>query len=191
MTTEAWRARSTRTAPSVFPDDGGVVVTVRVPLLAGPVDAEVARFLRLVGRLAARQGRRSVRGVPPPRQDSPSARGVPSASGGEVLRILPTARTVYLGDREVVLTRREFDLLWHLAEHPRQVFTRTQLLDGVWGHLHTGVRSVDVHVRRVRAKFGDDLPVICTVRGVGYRLGSTVPVEIVRDPVEEPTVRAM
>jgi DNA-binding response OmpR family regulator len=50
------------------------------------------------------------------------------------------------------------------------VFSRTQLLTAVWGYEHTGERTVDVHVRRLRVKMGTQLPLITTVYGVGYRL---------------------
>jgi two-component system, OmpR family, response regulator len=69
------------------------------------------------------------------------------------------------------LTRREFDLLRFLAEHPRRVFSRSHLLQAVWGYdFAGGGRTVDVHVRRLRQKLGTRGPSISTVRGVGYRL---------------------
>ena len=69
------------------------------------------------------------------------------------------------------LTRREFDLLCFLAEHPRRVFSRSHLLQAVWGYdFAGGGRTVDVHVRRLRQKLGTRGPSISTVRGVGYRL---------------------
>ncbi|WP_370518189.1 winged helix-turn-helix domain-containing protein [Micromonospora sp. AMSO31t] len=108
--------------------------------------------------------------------------GPSAGEPGLHLRIHPEARAVYRGRSEVVLTRREYDLLLCLAEHPRQVFTRRQLLDRVWGQPYTSPRSVDVHVRRLRFKVGADVPVVTTLRGVGYRLGTDCLVEIVRDP---------
>ena len=50
------------------------------------------------------------------------------------------------------------------------MFTRAQLLTGVWGYEHTGERTVDVHVRRLRVKLGGQVPLVTTVYGVGYRL---------------------
>lgn len=71
----------------------------------------------------------------------------------------------------VALTSREFDLLAHLAAHPGLVLSRRQLLDEVWGAGWVGdERTVDVHVRQLRKKLGDDLP-LTTIRNVGYRLG--------------------
>ena len=68
------------------------------------------------------------------------------------------------------LTYKEFELLRFLAAHPSRVFTRDQLLSEVWGYDYFGgTRTVDVHVRRLRAKLGDQESLIGTVRNVGYR----------------------
>lgn len=68
------------------------------------------------------------------------------------------------------LTYKEFQLLHFLATHPSRVFTREQLLSEVWGYDYFGgTRTVDVHVRRLRAKLGDLEQLIGTVRNVGYR----------------------
>jgi DNA-binding response OmpR family regulator len=70
----------------------------------------------------------------------------------------------------VALATREFDLLQYLAENQGLALSRRQLLDGVWGPDWYGDdRTVDVHVRQLRKKLGDDLP-LATVWGVGYRL---------------------
>ena len=72
--------------------------------------------------------------------------------------------------RPLDLTYKEFQLLHFLATHPARVFTREQLLSEVWGYDYFGgTRTVDVHVRRLRAKLGDADQVIGTVRNVGYR----------------------
>ncbi|GGA62960.1 transcriptional regulatory protein GlnR [Pseudoclavibacter endophyticus] len=74
-------------------------------------------------------------------------------------------------DRVLDLTYKEFELLRYLAAHPEHVFTRERLLSEVWGYdYYGGTRTVDVHVRRLRAKLGDHETVIGTVRNVGYRL---------------------
>jgi DNA-binding response OmpR family regulator len=69
------------------------------------------------------------------------------------------------------LTYKEFELIKHLAQHPGRVFTRAQLLQEVWGYDYFGgTRTVDVHVRRLRAKLGLEHEVLIgTVRNVGYR----------------------
>ncbi|MEZ0165347.1 winged helix-turn-helix domain-containing protein [Kineococcus sp. LSe6-4] len=73
--------------------------------------------------------------------------------------------------RQLDLTYKEFELLKHLAQHPGRVFTRAQLLQEVWGYDYFGgTRTVDVHVRRLRAKLGAEHEnAIGTVRNVGYR----------------------
>jgi DNA-binding response OmpR family regulator len=79
--------------------------------------------------------------------------------------------TAKLGGRPLDLTFKEFELLKHLAQHPGRVFTREQLLQEVWGYdYYGGTRTVDVHVRRLRAKLGSEHEqLIGTVRNVGYR----------------------
>ena len=72
--------------------------------------------------------------------------------------------------RPLDLTYKEFELLRFFASHPSRVFTREQLLSEVWGYDYFGgTRTVDVHVRRLRAKLGDLESLIGTVRNVGYR----------------------
>lgn len=72
--------------------------------------------------------------------------------------------------RSVPLATQEFRLLAHLCANQGAVLSRQQLLDGAWGEGWIGdIRTVDVHVRQLRRKLGDDLP-LATVRGAGYRL---------------------
>lgn len=86
------------------------------------------------------------------------------------VEIDPTRREVRVNGDAVALATREFDLLAHLGTHRGQVLSRRQLLDGVWGEGWVGdERTVDVHVRQLRRKLGDDLP-LATIWGVGYRL---------------------
>ncbi|MGI8575494.1 MAG: winged helix-turn-helix transcriptional regulator [Egibacteraceae bacterium] len=79
---------------------------------------------------------------------------------------------VRLDGRPLDLTYREFELLRYLASNPARVFTRSQLLQEVWGYdYYGGTRTVDVHIRRLRAKLGaEHEQLIATVRGVGYKL---------------------
>jgi DNA-binding response OmpR family regulator len=83
-----------------------------------------------------------------------------------------TQRREVLVDSETIpLTAREFDLLEHFISHTGIVFSRRQLLDSVWGDGWIGdERTVDVHVRQLRRKLGDNLP-LTTIWGVGYRCG--------------------
>lgn len=80
-------------------------------------------------------------------------------------------REARVGDRELILRTKEFDLLTTLAESAGIVMTREQLLDRVWGYNFYGeTRTVDVHVQHVRAKLAETGLGITTVRGVGYKL---------------------
>jgi len=82
-------------------------------------------------------------------------------------------REVKRGAQAIELTAREFGLLEHLLRTPGRVFTRTQLLEHVWGYdFDPETNLVDVNIRRLRRKIGDETsaPLIETVRGVGYRL---------------------
>jgi DNA-binding response OmpR family regulator len=75
--------------------------------------------------------------------------------------------------RTLDLTFKEFELLRFLAQHTGRVFTRDQLLSEVWGYDYFGgTRTVDVHIRRLRAKLGDFESLIGTVRNVGYRFNT-------------------
>jgi DNA-binding response OmpR family regulator len=74
-----------------------------------------------------------------------------------------------VGDTEIRLAPKEFDLLWELLDHRGPVLTRDQLLERVWGYTFAGdTRTVDVHVRQLRKKLGDASPIV-TVWGIGYK----------------------
>ena len=121
---------------------------------AGP--AEVESRLRLaIGRLAARNGGDD--------EVSEIRRGDVTIDEGTY--------TCRLRGRALDLTFKEFELLKYLAQHPGRVFTRAQLLQEVWGYdYYGGTRTVDVHVRRLRAKLGaEHEQLIGTVRHVGYK----------------------
>jgi DNA-binding response OmpR family regulator len=79
-------------------------------------------------------------------------------------------REVRVGEEEIQLAPKEFDLLWELLDHRGIVLTRDQLLERVWGYTFAGdTRTVDVHVRQLRRKLGDASPIV-TVWGVGYKV---------------------
>jgi DNA-binding response OmpR family regulator len=87
------------------------------------------------------------------------------------LNIDESSYTAKISGRTLDLTFKEFELLRYLNENPNRVFTREQLLSEVWGYDYFGgTRTVDVHVRRLRAKLGEYESLIGTVRNVGYRL---------------------
>lgn len=141
-------------------------------LLETASPAEVEARLRLVVE-------RSARG---PAEDSQQ-----EISAGE-LAIDAGGYTARLRGRPIDLTYKEFELLKYLVQHPGRVFTRAQLLQEVWGYdYYGGTRTVDVHVRRLRAKLGPEHEqLIGTVRNVGYRFDP--PKE--QRPVEEPPTPA-
>ena len=121
---------------------------------AGPAELE-ARLRLGAGRVAAAL-------------DGDDESHLISASG---LVINDATYTAKLENRTLDLTFKEFELLKFLAQHPGRVFTRQQLLQEVWGYDYFGgTRTVDVHVRRLRAKLGvENETLIGTVRNVGYR----------------------
>ncbi|MFA1537756.1 winged helix-turn-helix transcriptional regulator [Actinomadura monticuli] len=121
---------------------------------AGPAEVE-ARLRLATGRAAAAGGEDEVPG---------------EIRSGD-LTIDEATYTARLRGRVLDLTFKEFELLKYLAQHPGRVFTRAQLLQEVWGYDYFGgTRTVDVHVRRLRAKLGAEYEsLIGTVRNVGYR----------------------
>ena len=101
-----------------------------------------------------------------------------SVRNGE-LEILPVRREARVAGRALDFTALEFDLLLHFASHPGRVFSRTQLLDAVWGYSHEGYEhTVTTHINRLRAKLELD-PMnprfIVTVRGAGYKMRDAPP----------------
>ena len=120
---------------------------------AGPAEVE-ARLRLALGR----------------KQDTAPAADPGVVRAGE-LTIDEGTYTCRLRGRVLDLTFKEFELLKHLAQHPGRVFTRAQLLQEVWGYDYFGgTRTVDVHVRRLRAKLGaEHEQLIGTVRHVGYK----------------------
>ena len=119
---------------------------------AGPAEVE-ARLRLAVGRTA----------------EAAVEEGGPITAGALVID--EATYSVRLRGKLLDLTYKEFELLKYLAQHPGRVFTRSQLLQEVWGYDYFGgTRTVDVHVRRLRAKLGTDYEVLIgTVRNVGYR----------------------
>ncbi|MEU7904826.1 winged helix-turn-helix domain-containing protein [Actinoplanes sp. NPDC049118] len=146
-------------------------MTLNIPLTGETLPPQAHRLIDAVRELVeAGQGSVAV--------ESPlTAAGVPGegslrewADDTVEVRLLTASRQVLVDGELLPLTRLEFDLLLYLADHPRRVFSRTQLLNAVWGYEHTGERTVDVHVRRLRVKLGAQVSLITTVYGVGYRL---------------------
>ena len=122
---------------------------------AGPAEVD-ARIRIVIGQTAIAQ-----------LASNPSAGEIRS---GEVI-IDESSYTAKIKGRVLDLTFKEFELLKYLAQHPGRVFTRSQLLQEIWGYDYFGgTRTVDVHIRRLRSKLGPEFEaIIGTVRNVGYR----------------------
>lgn len=132
-------------------------------VFVGASPAEVAARLRLA--LTRDTGRP---GPPTPGDGSDDAEAIRVAD----VIVDEASWTVRAGGRVLDLTFKEFELLRYLASHPGRVVSRDTLLQHVWGaDYYGGTRTVDVHVRRLRAKLGPEREaLIGTIRGVGYRL---------------------
>ncbi|WP_184186742.1 winged helix-turn-helix domain-containing protein [Micromonospora parathelypteridis] len=162
-----------------------LTVTLSIPLACEESLTPAARRLLEAAREMLERGEGVIIGAVPAdrRPDQVPANRSPTRALSPTipaLHILASSRSVLRDDETLPLTRLEFDLLLHLVAHPRRVFTRLQLLNAVWGYEHAGVRTVDVHVRRLRGKVGVDVPLVTTVYGVGYRLADDARVTIDR-----------
>ncbi|HEY4655872.1 MAG TPA: response regulator transcription factor [Cyclobacteriaceae bacterium] len=101
------------------------------------------------------------------RRDSKKNAPVNTIVAGD-LTIDRTSYTIKVDNREINLPKKEFELLFFLAQNPNKVFSREDLLQNIWGSdVYVLARTVDVHIRKVREKIGDDY--ITTVKGVGYK----------------------
>ncbi|GAA1619814.1 winged helix-turn-helix domain-containing protein [Actinoplanes couchii] len=149
-------------------------MTFAIPLTGDVVSPQAHRLLAAVRELVEMsKGTVTVEQAAPVAEEETPAGVEPVAevaADGPEVRLHTSSRQAVLDGVALPLTRLEFDLLQYLAERPRRVFTRAQLLAAVWGYERAGERTVDVHVRRLRLKLGGTVPLITTVYGVGYRL---------------------
>jgi DNA-binding response OmpR family regulator len=166
-------------APLVAVVGEGGLVAVSVDWEIDDVLLDTAGPAEVDARLRLAAGRRAVDAAT---DESAEASLV---NAGE-LTIDEHAYIARLRGRALDLTYKEFELLKFLAQHPGRVFTRAHLLQEVWGYdYYGGTRTVDVHVRRLRAKLGSDHEaMIGTVRNVGYKFVSE-PAAPLRDGVED------
>jgi DNA-binding response OmpR family regulator len=168
-------------------------VTLAIPLGGDALSPEAYRLIDVLKELVeqgngtvtvAPTGTEQVRDTlaPLPRSsDSAAPRADTDAVDPTEVRLLAASRQVLVGGAPLPMTRLEFDLLHFLAVNPRRVFSRMQLLTAVWGYEHTGERTVDVHVRRLRVKLGPQVPLVTTVYGVGYRLADDANIVVSTD----------
>ncbi|WIX98887.1 winged helix-turn-helix domain-containing protein [Amycolatopsis mongoliensis] len=152
---------------TIQPDRPEVLdVTIRIDLTGSPGDAGF-----VAERLAtALDGLASVDVFP--------ARPRPKLVPVPLLHVETGSRRAILLGRDLELTRLEFDLLRFLRAHPDRVFTRTALKSALWPRQDGNDRTVDVHVRKLRAKLAPHLDPITTVRGIGYRFEGSAPVAL-------------
>ena len=101
------------------------------------------------------------------RRDSKKSSPTSTITIGD-LTIDRTSYTIKVNGKEINLPKKEFELLFFLAQNPNKVFSREDLLQNIWGSdVYVLARTVDVHIRKVREKIGEDY--ITTVKGVGYK----------------------
>ena len=155
----------------VLPALGLLAHQVRIvaPELSSLLDGEAGDVVLVDARLKWATARRLAAAAPADGGDG----GVTKA--GELV-IDEHSYSAKLRGRPLDLTYKEFELLKYLAQHPGRVFSRAQLLQEIWGYDYFGgTRTVDVHVRRLRAKLGTEHEaLIGTVRNVGYKLDQQV-----------------
>jgi hypothetical protein len=177
---QARPAPDTRSTAGTVPDDEALLAVA-----PEPVAAAIEQRFRLVDPGAVPRGAVVLAvlvltpGVATSGQVIAVPRAVPDHRPGPGLVVDEHSRLVHLDGKELEFTRREFDLLLHLARHPGHVHSREQLLQAVWeldDPRFASPRTVDVHVARLRRKLGplhgDRLE---TLRGIGYRWGRRDP----------------
>lgn len=165
--------RKTSSVPIIMLSAKGEIFDKVLGLELGADDYMIKPFdsKELVARVKA-----VLRRFQPAAEAAPAAGSMPNAQTGEYveypdLAINQTNYTVVYEGQVVDMPPKELELLYFLAVHPNQVFTREQLLDHIWGYEYVGdTRTVDVHVKRLREKIKDHAKwSIATVWGVGYK----------------------
>ena len=130
-----------------------------------------ARIKAILRRTERQDGKHSDGSGAAPTGQSSREVGIKELASGRI-RLIINERRMFKGEREIALTTKEFDVLRMLMETPDRVYSRERLLDMIWGEGHSGdVRTVDVHIRRLREKIEEDSgnPVyIHTKWGIGY-----------------------
>lgn len=165
--------------PADNPATVRVLLTFDVPAGFVELPLRTAQLAQEYGRIIAR----SVPGVRVRPAEIEPARPAPPAH-------VPGPRGLVIGHTDawvdgvaLRLTRREFELLRHLAERPGRPVSRTQLMAQVWRDPQVSVRTVDTHVRRLRIKLGPYARALRTIRGSGYRWDPADPLELDRHNV--------
>ncbi|MBN9635654.1 MAG: winged helix-turn-helix transcriptional regulator [Actinobacteria bacterium] len=103
----------------------------------------------------------------------PASSSVPTPGGGLVVD--RSTRQVSADGQPIALAYKEFELLAYLAQHPRRIISREELIENVWDEGFASLRTIDTHVRRLRVKLGIHALTLTTVRGKGYRFDPQPP----------------
>ncbi|MCR5691286.1 MAG: response regulator transcription factor [Eubacterium sp.] len=124
----------------------------------------------MVARVKAVLRRYQTAPAPAPAEDKTAGQGRESISYQDLTISLSNYSVIYMGN-SVEMPPKELELLYFLASHPNQVFTREQLLDRLWGYEYVGeTRTIDVHIKRLREKIQDhEQWALTTVWGIGYK----------------------
>ena len=168
-------------SPVRMPEDTVLLIDADV-IIQSASPAEVEARLRLVCQ----------RETPTRKPDAQPEEAEDQVPTGQVrsgdLVVDTESYTARIHGRPINLAYKEFELLKYLVQHPGRVFTRAQLLQEVWGYdYYGGTRTVDVHVRRLRAKLGSEYEhLIGTVRNVGYRFDPPSSARTASAPKPEP-----
>lgn len=143
-----------------------VVLTVELPTTSADALAQVTTLLDEFGaylayRVPGARVEKSVAGTAPAR--------IPLPAPMSGLVIDRTTRQVSADGHPIAMAYKEFELLAYLAQHPRRIISRQELIENVWDAGFASMRTVDTHVRRLRVKLGVHALTLTTVRGKGYR----------------------
>jgi DNA-binding response OmpR family regulator len=143
-----------------------LVLTVELPTVSGDALAQVTAMMDEFSAYLAYR-------VPGARVEKsavaagPAHNSPPAPIGGLVID--RTTRQVSADGRPIAMAYKEFELLAYLAQHPRRIISREELIENVWDAGFASMRTIDTHVRRLRVKLGVHALTLTTVRGKGYR----------------------
>jgi len=147
-----------------------VVLSVEVPGASRDALAQVATLMDefsayLAYRVPGARVEKSIAGPAPTRTVLPTPTPTPTTG----LVVDRSTRQVSVDGRPIAMAYKEFELLAYLAQHPRRIISREELIANVWDAGFASMRTVDTHVRRLRVKLGAHALTLTTVRGKGYR----------------------
>jgi hypothetical protein len=143
-----------------------VVLTVELPTASGEAqDQAMALIDEFSAYIAYRVPGARVGKAAVAAGSAPTVTPVPDSG----LVIDRSTRQVSADGRPISMAYKEFELLAYLAQHPRQIISREELIENVWDYGFASLRTIDTHIRRIRVKLGAHAMTLTTVRGKGYR----------------------